>query len=134
MAVDERRPTVLLVDDEPAILRALSRELADVADVTSTGSVTDALEIVSRRRFDIVVADLRLPDRWGDELLAHVAARSPSTRRLLLTADQDPQRTVRELIDQGVVQACYRKPWTDQLIADIRSTGEALASAAAAHQ
>ena len=118
-----KRPTVLLVDDEPAILRALARELSDVADVTSTGNVTDALALVAGQRFDIVVADLRLPDRWGDELLAHVAARSPSTRRLLLTADQDPQRTVRELIDQGVVQGCYRKPWTDELIAAIR-TGE----------
>jgi two-component system response regulator PilR (NtrC family) len=111
----------LVVDDEPGILRALSRELQDVADVTVTGSVADALELVAGRRFDVVVADLRLPDRWGDELLAHVAARSPSTRRLLLTADSDPQRTVRELIDQGIVEAFYRKPWTDDLIADIRA-------------
>jgi response regulator RpfG family c-di-GMP phosphodiesterase len=123
VAVAGKRPTVLLVDDEPAILRALTRELSDVADVTSTSSVTEALVLVANHRYDIVVADLRLPDRWGDELLAHVAARSPSTRRLLLTADQDPQRTVRELIDQGVVQGCYRKPWTDELIAAIR-TGE----------
>jgi two-component system response regulator PilR (NtrC family) len=119
-----RKVSVLLVDDEPAILRALSRELADVADVTATGSVSDALAIVQSRNFDIVIADLRLPDRWGDELLAHVAARSPSTRRLLLTADNDPQRTVRELIDQGVIQACYRKPWTEQLIDDVRQVGQ----------
>lgn len=117
-----RRPSVLLVDDEPALLRALARELEDVADVTQSGSVADALELLGGRRFDIVVADLRLPDRWGDELLAHVAARSPSTRRLLLTADHDPERTVRELIDQGVVEACYRKPWTSELIAAIRAT------------
>jgi response regulator RpfG family c-di-GMP phosphodiesterase len=111
---------VLLVDDEPAILRALSRELADFAEVTSSMNVSDALALVGEHRYDVVIADLRLPDRWGDELLAHVAARSPTTRRLLLTADQDPQRTVRELIEQGVVQACYRKPWTDELIADVR--------------
>jgi response regulator RpfG family c-di-GMP phosphodiesterase len=112
---------VLLVDDEPAILRALSRELSDVADVTSAESVSDALDLVGERRFDVVVADLRLPDRWGDELLAHVAARSPTTRRLLLTADQDPQRTVRELIDRGIIEAAYRKPWTEELIARIRA-------------
>ncbi len=117
----QRVLTVLLVDDEPAILRALARELSDVADVTSVVSVQDALDMVGEKRFDVVVADLRLPDRWGDELLAHVAARSPSTRRLLLTADQDPQRTVRELIDRGIVEACYRKPWTDELVAAIRA-------------
>lgn len=122
MAVARRRPRVLLVDDEPAILRALERELEDVADVTTATSVSDALDLVSQRRpYDIVVADLRLPDRWGDELLAHVAARWPATRRLLLTADEDPRNTVRELIDHGVIQGCYQKPWTDALVEAIRA-------------
>lgn len=114
------RTSVLLVDDEPEILRAIAWELEDIAEVTSAGSVADALALVSTRRFDVVIADLRLPDRWGDELLAHVAARWPKTRRLLLTADSDPQRTVRELLDLGVIQACYQKPHTDTLIAAIR--------------
>jgi DNA-binding NtrC family response regulator len=118
-----RRPKVLLVDDEPEILRALSWELEDVADVISAESVSRALELIKDHTFDIVVADLRLPDRWGDELLAHVAARSPTTRRLLLTADSDPQRTVRELLDMGVIEACYQKPRTDDLIAAIRAHG-----------
>ncbi len=118
-----KRPKVLLVDDEPEILRALSWELEDVADVTAADSVSRALVLVQEQTYDIVVADLRLPDRWGDELLAHVAARSPSTRRLLLTADSDPQRTVRELLDMGVIEACYQKPRTDDLIAAIRAHG-----------
>ena len=67
------------------------------------------------------MADLRLPDRWGDELLAHVAARSPRTRRFLLTADDDPKRTVAELLERGVIEACYKKPWTEGLIAAIRA-------------
>jgi response regulator RpfG family c-di-GMP phosphodiesterase len=112
---------VLLVDDEPEILRALEWELEDVADVTSTESVSAALELVRHTTFDIVVADLRLPDRWGDELLAHVAALSPSTRRLLLTGDADPNRTVRELLEMGVIEACYQKPMAQGLIDDIRS-------------
>jgi DNA-binding NarL/FixJ family response regulator len=80
-----------------------------------------ALALVERERFDVVVADLRLPDRWGDELLAYVAARSPSTRRLLLTGDLEPERTVRELLDLGVVQACFRKPRADGLLEAIRA-------------
>ena len=60
------------------------------------------------------------PDRWGDELLAHVAARFPATRRLLFTADNNPQRTVRELIERGVVEAWFQKPWTDALVEAIR--------------
>ena len=111
---------MLLVDDEPGILQALARELADVAEVTTASTVSDALALVARAPYDIVVADLRLPDRWGDELLAHVAARFPATRRLLFTADNNPQRTVRELIERGVVEAWFQKPWTDALVEAIR--------------
>jgi response regulator RpfG family c-di-GMP phosphodiesterase len=115
-----RRLRVLLVDDEPEVLRALTWELEDVAEVTSASSVTQALTLVGKARFDVIVADLRLPDRWGDELFAHVAARSPSTRRLLLTADADPQRTMRELLESGVINACYQKPRATGLIEAIR--------------
>jgi two-component system, NtrC family, response regulator PilR len=112
---------VLLVDDEPALLRALADELAEIAEVSTALTVADALELIAERTYDIVVADLRLPDRWGDELLAHVAARSPGTRRLLLTADENPRRTVRELIEDGVVEACFQKPWTKPLVDAIRA-------------
>lgn len=126
MKVVRRRPAVLLVDDEPAILRALARELEDVAEVTTVESVSDALQLVEHNLYDIVVADLRLPDRWGDELLAHVAARSPSTRRLLLTADDNPLHTVRELLDDGVIEEAFQKPWTDRLVKAIRSHAAAM--------
>jgi response regulator RpfG family c-di-GMP phosphodiesterase len=110
------RLRVLVVDDEPAILRALGRELADVATVRTAGSVNEALTLVDNEVFDVVIADLRMPDRWGDELLAYVAARAPETRRLLLTADNDPQRTVAELLEQQVIEACFRKPWGEDLL------------------
>jgi len=49
-----------------------------------------------------------------------VAARSPATVRFLLTGDVEPERTVRELLDLGVVQACFRKPRADGLVEAIR--------------
>ena len=117
---------VLVLDDDPHILRAMALLLESEADVTTSDSVASALALVERERFDVVVADLRLPGRWGDELLAYVAAHSPGTRRLLLTGDLDPERTVRELLDQGVVQACFRKPRADGLVEAIRRVrGEA---------
>ena len=115
---------MLLVDDEPELLRALAWELGEIAEVTATPSVAEALAHLAAAHFDVVVADLRLPDRWGDELLAHVAARSPETRRLLLTADSDPQHTVRELIANDVIEATYQKPHTERLLADIRAWAE----------
>lgn len=107
---------VLLVDDDPLVLRALGLLLEVDAEVTTRESVAAALALVGEQRFDVVVADLRMPDRWGDELLAYVHAHSPSTRRLLLTGDRDPERTVRELLAEGIVDACFRKPRADGLV------------------
>src|SRR5262245_2271894 len=120
MGRSSRALRVLVVDDDRAILRALALSLEDVADVTAVDSVAAGLTEVERTAFDVVVADLRMPDRWGDELLAHVAARSPATRRLLLTGDEDPERTVRELLELGVIHACFKKPRADGLLEAIR--------------
>jgi DNA-binding NtrC family response regulator len=111
---------VLVVDDDADILRALTWELEPFADVMALSSVGAALPLVERGRFDVVVADLRLPERWGDELLAYVAARSPGTRRLLLTGDSDPEHTVRELLERGVIEACFRKPRATGLVEAVR--------------
>jgi DNA-binding NtrC family response regulator len=111
---------VLVVDDDPSILRTLALLLGPDVEVVTALSVAAALTLLEGPPFDVVVADLRLPDRWGDELLAHVAARAPATRRLLLTGDSDPERTVRELLDSGVVEACFRKPRADGLLEAIR--------------
>ena len=119
-----RRPRVLLVDDEPLILVALAGAIGDAAEVTTSQTGDDALRLLNEQQFDIVVCDLRLPDRWGDELLAHVAARSPQTRRLLLTADPTPERTVGEMLERGLIEACFSKPRTRELIESIRRSGK----------
>ena len=113
---------MLLVDDDPDMLSALGFELESFADVKAVGSVNAALPLIIRGRFDVAIADLRMPDRWGDELLAHLAARSPGTLRIILTGDSNPRRTVRELIDTGLVQAIYAKPRAEGLIAHLRDT------------
>jgi DNA-binding NtrC family response regulator len=112
---------VLIVDDDPDLLRAVAAELSDDADVTTCDSVTAALPLVARGSFDAVVTDLRMPDRWGDELLAHVAARSPTTLRFLLTGDSDPRRTIRELLEVGLVEHVFSKPRVDGLVEALRN-------------
>ena len=109
------RIRVLVVDDDANVLTTLKWQLETFADVTARSSVESALPLIEAGRFDAVVADLRLPNRWGDELLARVAARSPTTRRFLITGDADPRRTVRELLESGVIDAYFTKPSFDGL-------------------
>lgn len=72
-----RRGTVLVVDDEPSVGRAVSRVL-DVHDVTITTSAREALEVLeSSVHFDVILSDLMMPEMSGMELYDQIARRFP---------------------------------------------------------
>jgi CheY-like chemotaxis protein len=64
------RPTVLLVDDDPAIVRVLERALAagDAYAVETANHARGALEILAGTLVDLVVSDVHMPDVDGFEL------------------------------------------------------------------
>ena len=74
-------PTLLIVDDEPAILHAFRRAFRDDSlDVLTAETAADGLEQARRRRPDVVVLDVHLPDLSGLEMLRRLReldARSP---------------------------------------------------------
>lgn len=102
---------VLLVDDEPAICRALSTAIARAGYRVSTAlSGQDAMAIVRGGRVDILITDLRIPDMRGDALFELAAATQPQLRdRTLFTTGDISERA------QELIEACncpfLRKPF-----------------------
>jgi CheY-like chemotaxis protein len=76
-----RRMRLLVVEDETAFARALTTELGTVHDVVHASSAEYALEVLSRRRFDVVLCDLRMPGMSGEVLYERVRARDPLQAR-----------------------------------------------------
>jgi DNA-binding response OmpR family regulator len=73
MAGPER---VLLAEDSPAIGDLVSYVLSEAGyDVVHVASVAHAYEALARERFDVVVADLQLPDGRGEEIIDAARAR-----------------------------------------------------------
>jgi DNA-binding response OmpR family regulator len=69
------RPTVLVVDDEPALVEVLEQYLRDDGfDVVSAGDGPPALELFERRRPDLVLLDINLPTWPGTEVLRRMRA------------------------------------------------------------
>jgi DNA-binding NtrC family response regulator len=67
------RGTILLVDDEEKILKTLGRALRDDGhEVVTAASAADALRRLSERAVDLLIADHRMPDRTGLELIREV--------------------------------------------------------------
>ena len=80
------RPLLLVVDDEPPVLKVIDR-LAGRAgyEVITCGSGTEALRALMRRPADLAMVDLRMPDVNGLDLLRQIRASVPSCEVILMT-------------------------------------------------
>lgn len=105
-----RRAAVLLVDDEPHVLEGLRWTLRGEAyDVLVAGSAREALEILGRRRIDVVVSDEQMPGMSGSEFLGKVAREWPRASRVMLTGRPTLEAAIR-CINDGSVVRFLRKP------------------------
>ncbi len=105
---------ILLVDDEPQVLRALDRCLSTIkCDVITAPSGQDALTILRQRPVDIVISDMLMPGMRGDQLMTEIAQLYPDTLRLVLTGYADIE-SVSRAINQGYIWGYLEKPWDNQ--------------------
>ena len=78
---------ILLVDDDPGLLRLLSIRLrAEHYDVEAVESAHKALAVLNQFRPDLVITDLRMDKMDGIGLLKELQSRSPGLRVLIITA------------------------------------------------
>jgi CheY-like chemotaxis protein len=77
---------ILIVDDEEDIRDILRRQFAGLGrEVETAGSAAEALEILGRDSFDVMLMDLRMPDVSGSELLVRARSTAPGTELVVLT-------------------------------------------------
>jgi DNA-binding NtrC family response regulator len=78
---------LLVVDDERLIRTSLERALAGLGhDAEAADSVAAATAALARKRFDLAIIDLKLTDGSGLELVRRIAAESPETKVVVITA------------------------------------------------
>ena len=78
--------TLLLVDDEPAILKALQRVVRDEGYKVITALDGEAaLRLVASESVDVVLSDMDMPGMSGLDLMVRLRRNHPSAVRLLLT-------------------------------------------------
>ena len=79
---------ILLVDDEPGMLKLLGMIIRDKTphEATATNNPLEALEIVKRGGVDLVIADLKMPGLDGSELLEAVKRFRQETPVIIVTA------------------------------------------------
>jgi CheY-like chemotaxis protein len=91
-------PSILVVDDDPAIRAMFVRTLAKHGDVDQAASGDEALELLARRRYDAITLDLAMPrvDGFGVlEQLGVATATNHSTPVFVVTANPQDQAMAR---------------------------------------
>lgn len=103
------RPSVLLVDDEPALLEAMRLNLESIYDVHTATSVDEAEMLLALQRCDVIVTDHLMPHELGLNFLLRVKDRYPKMRRILVTGYMNPELLSRATQVAGL-SACLLKP------------------------
>jgi thioredoxin reductase (NADPH) len=114
-----RRPAIVAVDDEPAVLAAVARDLrrqfGERYRVLRAGSGEEALEVVKElvTRGDqvaLLIADQRMPGLSGTEYLVEARKLAPDAKRVLLTAYADTDAAIKA-INEVALDYYLLKPW-----------------------
>jgi thioredoxin reductase (NADPH) len=113
------KPTILTVDDDPAVSQAISRDLrrrygADYQIVRAT-SGAEALRFLSEyalrdRRTALIASDQRMPGMTGVEFLEQAGEHAPEAKLVLLTAYADTDVAIKAINDIGL-DYYLMKPW-----------------------
>ena len=123
----ELSPWIAVVDDDPAVLKALSRLLRSHAFRARTyGSGQEFLAALSTGLPDCLIVDFQMPEMNGLELQQHLASNGIKIPTILITAYDDVA-----LRDQAGLVASLRKPLQekalfdaiDKAVGDSRSAG-----------
>jgi response regulator RpfG family c-di-GMP phosphodiesterase len=89
---------VLIVDDDPALRKILSVMLTHADFLCRTAACgEEALSLLARQPFDVVISDLRMPSISGMDLLIEVRERYPHLAFLMVTAEDETRVGVRAM-------------------------------------
>ncbi|TBW49239.1 response regulator [Marinobacter halodurans] len=115
-------PTIALVDDEPMILKSLTR-LFRKTDwrILPFDDPQQALDKLQDESVDLVISDYRMPQMNGVEFLKRFKDTHPDALRLVLSGQADMDGVL-EAVNESEVYRFLLKPWNDdELLVTIRN-------------
>ena len=113
---------VLIVDDEAIVRESIKDWLKNASyEVTTAESGEEALEMMKKQDFGIVVLDIRLPGKTGLEILKEVKSVKPEIKSIIITA-YPFEETTAEAKKLGAIDYLIKPIAPDDLERLIRET------------
>jgi len=111
---------VLFVDDDHNVLDGLQRGLRTMReqwDMTFVSDPNEAVDILQKTQFDVIITDMQMPGMSGVELLAHAKYANEEIFRIILSGEMSSELGP---LAKELAHVCIRKPCSPkQLIAEI---------------
>ncbi|MGC4120515.1 MAG: response regulator [Myxococcales bacterium] len=106
-------PTLLVIDDDESIRKALRRTLKqDGYTIHLASNGKEGLELLAAQPIDLVLSDNLMPGMVGLEVLQLVRERRPEVGRVLLTGNADAE-VAQRAVDEKIIHRFVAKPWDD---------------------
>ena len=113
---------ILVADDDPNIRATIGDILRKYGAVaTVVGNATEAIDQLEVRGFDLLISDIKMPDKTGYDVFAVGRRKHPTIAVILMTGfGYDPNHTIVRASQEGL-QAVLFKPFkVDQLLGEVR--------------
>lgn len=113
---------ILVADDSPDIRTTLQDVLRKYhANVTLAENGTEAMGLIGANHFDLVLSDIKMPDKSGYDVFAAVKRRDPSTPVILMTGfGYDPNHCIVRASQEGLQVVLFKPFRVEQMLAEVR--------------
>lgn len=112
------KASILVVDDEPIVLRSCERTLAPEGfNVITVERAKEALDILKNDSIDLVITDLKMPEMDGVEFIRHIRDIKPDVGVVVITG-YPSQETLKETLSLKILDY-LPKPFSPALLLDV---------------
>lgn len=113
---EKKQFTVLFLDDEPNILRAMKRLFHGRQHrLVLVDDGNKALDFMKNNEVHVVVCDMKMPAMNGEAFLEQVAQLYPDTYRIVLSGYADADRLL-NAVNKGRIHRYIQKPWSNEAL------------------
>jgi signal transduction histidine kinase len=116
--IDEKKYTILYVDDEESNLRIFRNTFRKQYNIITATSGDEALSLLENKEIDLILTDQRMPGMSGIDFLKIAIGKYPELNRILVTAYSDYD-ILQQAVNELKIFQYVEKPWREE---DIKST------------
>ena len=107
------RAKLLIVDDEPEVLKSLERLLKKHFELHMFDNAEEALLFLANTHCHLILSDMKLPHMNGAEFLSQAAKLSPLSKKVVLTGHADIEEA-KDVVNNANISRYFTKPWQNK--------------------